>query len=124
MEAESALVDHPGVAEAAVIGKQQQTGGEAVIAFVTLKEGVVPSPGLKEELKAHANAKIGAAATPQDIIFAPGLPKTFSGKIMRRLLRDTVEGRTLGDITSLADLGVVESLAEDYHQNNPEMSTT
>ena len=124
MEAESALVDHPGVAEAAVIGKQQQTGGEAVIAFVTLKEGVVPSPGLKEELKAHANAKIGAAATPQDIIFAPELPKTISGKIMRRLLRDTVEGRTLGDITSLADLGVVESLAEDYHQNNPEMSTT
>ena len=121
MEAESALVDHPAVAEAAVIGKKLQSQGEAVIAFVTLKEGIEPSHGLNEEIKAHVNANLGAA-TPQDIVFAPELPKTISGKIMRRLLRDTVEGRDLGDITSLADLGVVQALAEDYWHNEPEQA--
>ena len=122
MEAESALVNHPAVAEAAVIGKKQETERETVIAFVTLKEGVDSSDGLKEELKAHVNGKLGAAATPQEIVFAPELPKTISGKIMRRLLRDTVEGRDLGDITSLADLGVIQALAEDYRQHSPEQA--
>ena len=102
-EVESALVDHPSVAESAVIGKTHEVKGQGISAFVTLKEGIDPSDALKEELKQHVVAKIGAIARPDDIFFAAELPKTRSAKIMRRLLRDIAEGRVLGDTTTLAD---------------------
>lgn len=114
MEVESALVDHPAVAEAAVIGKSHEIKGQAIAAFVTLKEGYEPKPEMVDELKRHVVAKIGALARPDDIIFTAELPKTRSGKIMRRLLRDIAEGRALGDTTTLADPSVVMSLRERY----------
>ena len=103
MEVESALVDHPAVAEAAVVGRAHELKGQALAAFVTLKEGHQATPGLKDELKAHVTKKIGAIARPDDILFSADLPKTRSGKIMRRLLKDIAEGRALGDTTTLAD---------------------
>jgi acetyl-CoA synthetase len=114
MEIESALVDHPAVAEAAVVGKQHDLKGQAIAAFVTLKEGHEPGPEMKDDLKEHVSAKIGAIARPDDIIFAADLPKTRSGKIMRRLLKDIAEGRALGDTTTLADPAVVARLKEKY----------
>lgn len=114
MEVESALVDHPLVAEAACIGKNHEVKGQAVAAFVTLKEGVEIKDGLIDELKAHVAKKIGALARPDDIFFTAELPKTRSGKIMRRLLRDIAEGRALGDTTTLADASVVNALKEQY----------
>jgi acetyl-CoA synthetase len=116
MEVESALVDHPSVAEAAVIGKAHEIKGEAISAFVTLKEGVESNAGLMDELKRHVANKIGAIARPDDIIFTAELPKTRSGKIMRRLLRDIAEGRVLGDTTTLADPTVVRQLKDRYEQ--------
>jgi len=117
MEVESALVDHPRVAEAAVIGKQHEIKGQAISAFVTVKEGTQTSPALIDELKQHVVQKIGAIARPDDIIFTAELPKTRSGKIMRRLLRDVAEGRALGDTTTLADPTVVASLREKYEES-------
>jgi acetyl-CoA synthetase len=114
MEVESALVDHPAVAEAAVVGRSHELKGQALAAFVTLKEGNHPSPSLKDDLKEHVTKKIGAIARPDDIIFSADLPKTRSGKIMRRLLKDIAEGRTLGDTTTLADPNVVNRLKEMY----------
>ena len=114
MEVESALVDHSSVAEAASIGKTHDVKGQAVVAFVTLKESVDPSDALMGELKAHVATKIGAIARPDDIFFTAELPKTRSGKIMRRLLRDVAEGRALGDTTTLADPAVVEALKDQY----------
>ncbi len=114
MEVESALVDHPAVAEAAVVGKTHELKGQAIAAFVTLKEGKHPSPALRDELREHVARKIGAIAKPDDILFTADLPKTRSGKIMRRLLRDIAEGRTLGDTTTLADPNVVAKLKEQY----------
>ncbi|MEZ5419880.1 MAG: acetate--CoA ligase [Vicinamibacterales bacterium] len=114
MEVESALVDHPKVAESAVVGRPHEIKGQAVAAFVTVKEGVVTSEALADELKQHVAQKIGAIARPDDIIFAADLPKTRSGKIMRRLLRDIAEGKTLGDTTTLADPAVVAKLKEQY----------
>ncbi len=114
MEVESALVDHPAVAEAAVVGKHHDLKGQAIAAFVTLKAGIAPKDELKDELKAHVVTKIGALARPDDIIYSADLPKTRSGKIMRRLLRDIAEGRTLGDTTTLADPAVVAKLKETY----------
>src|SRR6185295_7039894 len=93
MEVESALVDHPSVAEAAVVGRPHDIKGQAVAAFVTLKEGTAPSSALADELKSHVVKKIGAIARPDDILFSADLPKTRSGKIMRRLLRDIAEGK-------------------------------
>jgi acetyl-CoA synthetase len=113
-EVESALVDHPSVAEAAVIGKTHEVKGQAISAFVTLKEGTPSSEPLKEELKQHVAHKIGALARPEDIFFTSELPKTRSAKIMRRLLRDIAEGRVLGDTTTLADPAVVASLRQQY----------
>ena len=104
---ESALVDHPHVAEAAVVGRAHDIKGQAIAAFVTVKEGVSASPGLADELKAHVVKKIGAIARPDQILFAADLPKTRSGKIMRRLLRDIAEGKAIGDTTTLADPNVV-----------------
>jgi acetyl-CoA synthetase len=116
MEVESALVDHPSVAEAAVVGKSHEIKGQAIAAFVTLKEGKDPSPGLQTELKEHVAKKIGPIARPDDILFSADLPKTRSGKIMRRLLRDIAEGRALGDMTTLADPHVVEALKQKYEE--------
>jgi acetyl-CoA synthetase len=114
MEVESALVDHPAVAEAAVVGKAHELKGQAVAAFVTLKEGQTPSAALERELSDHVVRKIGAIARPDAILFSADLPKTRSGKIMRRLLKDIAEGRALGDTTTLADPSVVARLKDDY----------
>ena len=114
MEVESALVDHPSVAEAAVVGKHHDLKGQALAAFVTLKEGNRPTAELKDDLKDHVARKIGAIARPDDILFSADLPKTRSGKIMRRLLKDIAEGRALGDTTTLADPTVVARLKDQY----------
>ena len=114
MEVESALVDHPAVAEAAVVGRAHDLKGQALAAFVTVKEGKQATDALRDELKSHVARKIGALARPDDIIYAADLPKTRSGKIMRRLLKDIAEGRTLGDTTTLADPAVVQKLKVLY----------
>jgi acetyl-CoA synthetase len=116
MEVESALVDHPSVAEAAVVGRTHELKGQALAAFVTLKEGNHPSPGLRDDLRDHVARKIGAIARPDDILFSADLPKTRSGKIMRRLLKDIAEGRALGDTTTLADPNVVSRLKDMYEE--------
>jgi acetyl-CoA synthetase len=114
MEVESALVDHQAVAEAAVVGRADELKGQALAAFVTLKDGSQGTADLKNALKAHVSQKIGAIAKPDDIFFSADLPKTRSGKIMRRLLKDIAEGRALGDTTTLADPAVVSRLRDQY----------
>jgi acetyl-CoA synthetase len=114
MEVESTLVEHPAVAEAAVVGRAHELKGQALAAFVTLKDGHHPTSDLKDDLKAHVTKKIGAIARPDDIFFSADLPKTRSGKIMRRLLKDIAEGRALGDTTTLADPAVVSRLKDMY----------
>ena len=110
-EVESALVSHPSVAEAAVVGYPDELTGEAICAFVTIKGGASPSEELKETLKKHVAAQVGAIARPKDIRFADALPKTRSGKIMRRLLRElATKGRVEGDITTLEDLTTIAAL--------------
>jgi acetyl-CoA synthetase len=116
MEVESALVDHPKVAEAAVVGRAHDLKGQAISAFVILKEGNPSNPALVTELKEHVVKKIGVIARPEDILFAADLPKTRSGKIMRRLLKDIAEGKALGDTTTLADPSVVAKLKEEYEE--------
>ena len=117
MEVESALVEHPSVAEAAVVGKTHELKGQALAAFVTLREGRHASPALRDELREFVAEKIGAIARPDDVLFSADLPKTRSGKIMRRLLRDIAEGRALGDTTTLADPNVVASLKDQYESS-------
>jgi acetyl-CoA synthetase len=117
MEVESALVDHVAVAEAAVVARAHDVKGQAIVAFVSLKAGQTGDEGLRDGLKAHVVEKIGAIARPEEIIVTSDLPKTRSGKIMRRLLRDIADGRALGDTTTLADPAVVESLREKYEEN-------
>src|SRR5262245_18173346 len=112
MEVESALDEHPAVAEAAVVGKAHELKGQALAAFVTLREGFAQSGELREDLRSFVAEKLGAIAKPDDILFSADLPKTRSGKIMRRLLRDIAEGRALGDTTTLADPNVVASLKD------------
>ena len=114
MEVESALVEHPSVAEAAVVGKHHELKGQAIAAFVTLRTGHHASGELRDELRDFVAQKIGAIARPDDVLFSADLPKTRSGKIMRRPLRDITEGRALGDTTTLADPGVVASLKDQY----------
>jgi acetyl-CoA synthetase len=116
MEVESALVDHATVAEAAVVGVEHEIKGTAIAAFVTLREGNHSSLELVDELKEHVVKKIGAIARPDQILFSAELPKTRSGKIMRRLLRDIAEGRALGDTTTLADPSVVAALKQKYEE--------
>ena len=112
MEVESALVSHPAVAEAAVVGRPDEIKGSSLVAFVTLKSSFEPSPALKEELRAHVVKEIGSLARPDELRFTPALPKTRSGKIMRRLLKEIVAGGTLqGDVSTLEDRGVLERLA-------------
>jgi acetyl-CoA synthetase len=112
LEVESALVDYPSVAEAAVIGRADARTGQAIAAFVTLKGGVDGDEGLIETLRDHVATRIGAIAKPASIVFTPELPKTRSGKIMRRLLKDVSEQRQLGDVTALANADVVQDIAE------------
>jgi len=114
MEVESALVDHPAVAEAAVVGTTHEIKGQAITAFVTIKDSAHAGVDLARELKEHVVKKIGAIARPENILFTADLPKTRSGKIMRRLLRDVAEGKVLGDVTTLADPSVVEKLKSQY----------
>jgi acetyl-CoA synthetase len=114
MEVESALVAHPKVAEAAVVGRPDDLKGQAISAFVTLEQGNQPSPELKEELKKWVVKEIGALARPEDIRFTDVLPKTRSGKIMRRLLRElATNGKVKGDVTTLEDLSVISRLCEE-----------
>src|SRR6266576_1554300 len=110
IEVESALVDHQKVAEAAVCGRKDDRTGQAIVAYVTLKGGADGSLEMLEELRNHVGKKIGPIAKPANIVFTPELPKTRSGKIMRRLLRDVAENRELGDTTTLADPTVVEEI--------------
>ncbi len=109
-EIESALVDHPAVAEAAVVGANDPLTGQAIMAYVIPRGTATPSPELGEEVRQHVATKLGAIARPKVVIFTDELPKTRSGKIMRRLLRDVAEGRSLGDTTTLADPAVVEEI--------------
>lgn len=113
-EVESALVECPEVAESAVVGKKHDLKGESVCAFVILRDGFNATPELTDKLKKHVGAKIGPIARPDDIIYTSGLPKTRSGKIMRRLLRDIAEGRAIGDVTTLADPGAMQEIASKY----------
>ena len=111
-EVESALVDHPAVAEAAVVGATDDTTGQAIIGYVILRGGNEASDELGEEIRRHVATKLGAIARPKAVVLVPDLPKTRSGKIMRRLLRDVAEGRQLGDTTTLADAGVVDEIRQ------------
>tara|TARA_B110000914_G_scaffold73411_1_gene64361 strand:- start:3237 stop:4403 length:1167 start_codon:yes stop_codon:yes gene_type:complete len=109
-EIESALVDHPSVAEAAVVGATDETTGQAIVGYCILRLGHEPSEKLREEIRQHVSTKLGAIARPKAVVLVPDLPKTRSGKIMRRLLRDVAEGRELGDTTTLADSNVVDEI--------------
>jgi acetyl-CoA synthetase len=111
-EVESALVDHRSVAEAAVVGKTDAISGQAIFAFVILKSGQAPTDQLATQLREHVAYVIGPIARPRYLLFTPDLPKTRSGKIMRRLLRDIAEGRSLGDTTTLADATVVDTIRD------------
>ena len=113
-EIESALVGHPFVAESAVVGRPDELHGQAVCAFVTLKGGKIPSPELKEILREFVAKAIGAIARPAEIRFTDSLPKTRSGKIMRRLLREIAAGGAVkGDVTTLEDFGILAKLQQD-----------
>ncbi|MDG1489308.1 MAG: acetate--CoA ligase, partial [Actinomycetota bacterium] len=109
-EIESALVDHPSVAEAAVVGATDETTGQAIVGYCILRGGNESSEKLREEIRQHVAMKLGAIARPRAVVLVPDLPKTRSGKIMRRLLRDVAEGRELGDTTTLADSNVVDEI--------------
>jgi acetyl-CoA synthetase len=117
MEIESALVSHPSVAEAAVVGKPHEVKGNVIVSFVIMRAGHEASSALIDDLKDHVVKEIGAIARPEDIIFTADLPKTRSGKIMRRLLRDIATGHALGDVTTLADPKVVAALKQKYEGN-------
>ncbi len=115
-ELESLFVEHQAVSEAAVIGIKHEIKGQGLVGFVTLRDGFSPSEALAAELRDFIGTKIGAFAKPERVLFAADLPKTRSGKIMRRLLRDIAEGRALGDVTTLADPGAVEQIKERYEE--------
>jgi acetyl-CoA synthetase len=118
-EVESALVDHPSVAEAAVVGRNDPTTGQAIAAFVTLRSGIEPRDELVDELREHVSNLIGPIAKPKTILFTEELPKTRSGKIMRRLLRNVAEDEGLGDTTTLADPTVVDGIKAKYLASQP-----
>jgi acetyl-CoA synthetase len=121
-EVESAIVSHPKVAESAVIGQQDEDTGQAIAAFVTLEGSYEPSDDLVTEIREHVSMRIGKLARPKRIIWADDLPKTRSGKIMRRLLRDIAEGRELGDVTTLRDPDVMAQLEDRINQIQAEES--
>jgi acetyl-CoA synthetase len=115
MEIESALVSHPKVAEAAVVGRPDDLKGHVIVAFVTPRQGFVADDALSRELREHVVSQIGALARPEEVRFAEALPKTRSGKIMRRLLREVASGSsTRGDTTTLEDQGVLDQLASSF----------
>jgi acetyl-CoA synthetase len=118
-EVEHALVDHPAVCEAAVVGRNDETTGQAIAAFVTLRGGIEPRDELVEELRNHVAQLIGPIAKPKSILFTEELPKTRSGKIMRRLLRNVAEDEPLGDTTTLADPTVVDGIKTKYLASQP-----
>jgi acetyl-CoA synthetase len=111
-EVESALVSHPTVAEAAVVGAADETTGQAIVAFVILRQGSSEGPETVQDLRNHVAKEIGAIAKPKKILIVAEVPKTRSGKIMRRLLRDVAENRTLGDVTTLADPTVMNLISQ------------
>jgi acetyl-CoA synthetase len=117
-EVESAIVSHPKVAESAVIGQQDEDAGQAICAFVTLEGDLEGGEDMEDEIRKTVAKRIGKIARPKRIIWADDLPKTRSGKIMRRLLRDIAEGKALGDTTTLADPKVVEKLKEQYQEEH------
>ena len=116
MEVESALVDHEDVVESAVVGVEHEIKGQSIKAFVTVREGVTIDENTEVRLKEHVVRKIGAIARPESIMFSAELPKTRSGKIMRRLLRDIATGSILGDTSTLADPSVIEKLKQKYEE--------
>jgi acetyl-CoA synthetase len=119
-EVESALVSHHAIAEAAVVGANDELTGQAIVAFVILRGGVEPDQELEKSLKAHVTKEIGAIARPRQIMVVAELPKTRSGKIMRRLLRDVAENRAVGDATTLADPNVMKLISEGLKSEKKE----
>lgn len=115
-EIESALVSHPSVAEAAVVGARDDTTGEAVVAFVILRGSAKDDDDIVTTLRNHVGKEIGPIAKPRHILVVPELPKTRSGKIMRRLLKDVAEGREAGDSSTLADNTVMQQIAESMRK--------
>jgi acetyl-CoA synthetase len=115
-EVESALVDHPAVAEAAVVGAKDDITGQAIVGYVILIGSVTATEELREEVRQHVAVKLGPTARPKAVFIVPDLPKTRSGKIMRRLLRDVADGRDLGDTTTLADPAVVAEIRDRAHE--------
>jgi acetyl-CoA synthetase len=120
MEIESALVSHSSVAEAAVVARPDEIRGEAIIVFVTLRSGHAAAPELARALKEHVVVQIGAIARPEEVRFTELLPKTRSGKIMRRLLRELAQhGNVSGDTTTLEDISVIEALMQTMGEDEP-----
>jgi len=119
-EVESALVSHPSVAEAAVVGATDPTTGQAIVAFVIVRGAVIGDDQLVGDLRQHVATEIGAIAKPRQIMVVPELPKTRSGKIMRRLLRDVAENRSVGDVTTLADSSVMDLIQKGLATAKPE----
>jgi acetyl-CoA synthetase len=119
-EVESALVSHPKVAESAVVGATDPTTGQAIVAFVILRGGVDGDDALLHELRDHVSHTLGPIAKPRQIMLVPELPKTRSGKIMRRLLRDVAENRALGDVTTLQDSAVMELISSGMRGKSEE----
>jgi acetyl-CoA synthetase len=119
-EVESALVSHPKVAEAAVVGASDPTSGQGIVAFVILRVGVEGGEQVVAELRTHVSHEIGPIAKPRQVLIVPELPKTRSGKIMRRLLRDVAENRSLGDVTTLADPTVMKLIGQGLAAGSPE----
>src|SRR5690606_4216368 len=118
-EVESALVSHPAVAEAAGVGASDPVTGQGIVAFVILRGEQEGSPALMTELRDHVARTLGPIAKPRQILVVPELPKTRSGKIMRRLLRDVAENRSLGDVTTLQDSSVMDLIAAGLRANPP-----
>ena len=119
-EVESALVSHPSIAEAAVVGAKDEITGQAIVAFVILRGGVAADIDLEQSLKSHVTKEIGAIARPRQIMVVLELPKTRSGKIMRRLLKDVAENRQVGDATTLADPNVMRLISDGLHTSKDE----
>ena len=115
-ELEDAIISHPAVAEVAVISKPDEVKGEALVLFITLKEGQVPSAALRKEITKHLRDAIGPIATPDEVYFVDSLPKTRSGKIMRRVLKAIASGQNLGDLTTLESEGSVEQVKRAYER--------
>ncbi len=116
IEIESALIDHPSVAETAAIGTTHEIKGQGIVVFVSTKQGIIPDKTLEDALKQHVAKKIGGIARPEKVIFVEDLPKTRSGKIMRRLLRDIAEGKVLGDVSTLANGLILDDIKKKYEE--------